>query len=160
METIIGLLLFMLGFLGCVSQRVRICCNPVPFNTYKSIYVLDAEVNDSLNVKWEIQKAFIEKGFNVLSKEEEKKKAEYFLIFSYVPMTGKYWTKGAYNRGYKYFPTFESFEAELFNAKTNQTVATMDYSQKGGYNESIWVILRKFTSRLYKQYNVLYLRQN
>ncbi|MBN2094251.1 MAG: hypothetical protein JW740_02715 [Candidatus Zambryskibacteria bacterium] len=159
MKTIIGLFLFTLGFLGCVSQRVRICCNPVPFNTYKSIYVLDTEVNDSLNVKWEIQKAFIEKGFNILSNGEEKKETEYFLKFSYVPMIGKYWTKGAYDR-YEYYPTFESFEVELFNAKTKQTVATMNYSQKGGDNESIWVILRKFTSRLYKQYNVLYLRQN
>ena len=159
MKTIISLLLFMLGFLGCVSQRVRICCNPVPFNTYKSIYVLDTEVTDSLNVKWKIQKAFIEKGFNILSKEEEKEEAEYFLNFSYVPMIGKYWTTGAYDR-YEYYPTFESFDAELFNAKTRQIVATMNYSQKGGDSESIWVILRKFTSRLYKQYNVLYLRQN
>ena len=174
MKTIkVSLMLVFVGLSGCVfnvakdiftdgmeSDRQNITCYPVPFNTYKSIYVLDTEVNDSLNVKREIQKAFIEKGFNILSKEEEKEEAEYFLSFSYVPMTGKYWTKEAYHRGYKYFPTFESFEAELFNAKTNQTVATMNYSQKGGDNESIWVILRKFTSRLYKQYNVLYLRQN
>jgi len=74
-------------------------------------------------------------------------------------MRGKYWTKGAYDR-YKYFPTFESFEAELYNSKTAQTVATINYSQKGGDNESIGVILRKFTSRLYKEYHVFYLRQN
>ncbi len=159
MKTILSLMLFLLVFFGCVSKRVQICCNPVPFNTYKSIYVLDTEVNDSLNVKWEIQKAFMEKGFNILSKEAEKDEAEYFLNFLYVPMIGKYWTKGAYDR-YEYYPTFESFEAELFNAKTSQIVATINYFQKGGDNESIWVILRKFTSRLYKQYNVLYLREN
>jgi len=143
---------------GCVSKRVQICCNPVPFNTYKSIYVLDTEVNDSLNVKREIQSVFIVKGFNILSHEELKKEAEYFLEFSYVPMIGRYYTKGAYDR-YEYYPTFESFEAELFNAKTKQTVATMNYSQKGGDSESIKLVVRKFASRLYKEYHVFYLRK-
>jgi len=158
MRKLLVVLVF-LGGLGCVSKRVQICCNPVPFNTYKSIYVLDTEVNDSLNVKREIQSVFIVKGFNILSHEELKKEAEYFLKFSYVPMIGRYYTKGAYDR-YEYYPTFESFEAELFNAKTKQTVATMNYSQKGDDSESIKLIVRKFASRLYKEYHVFYLRQN
>jgi len=140
---------------GIESDHQNITCYPVPFNTYQRIYVLDPEVNDSLNVKWEIQKAFIEKGFNLLSREEEKNKAEYFLSFSYVPMIGKYWTNlpGEDYDKYEYYSTFESFEAELFNAKTKQTVATMNYSQKGGDSESVWLIIRKFTSRLYKEYH-------
>jgi len=168
----VSLLLVFVGLSGCAfnvakdilvdgieSDHQNITCYPVPFNTYQSIYVLDTEVNDSLNVKRKIQSSFTQKGFNVLSREEDITKAEFFLTFSYVPMIGKYWTKGAYDR-YKYFPTFESFEAELYNSKTAQTVATINYSQKGGDNESIGVILRKFTSRLYKEYHVFYLRQN
>lgn len=157
----LSLIFIFVGLSGCVlnvakdivlgsieSRHFSIRCYPKPFTFYNSIYVLDME-NDSLNVREKLQSELYIKGFKVLRKEEDKKEAEYFLSFSYKPIIGKYWIERV---GYEPILTFSNFEAELFNAETKDTVATMTYSQNEVRSESIRTIICRFTKRLYKEH--------